>query len=178
VERLAREIQRELQVKGREEDVNVQYDKEGGLKIVLPNQVLYDTARADLKPESFEVLEAVGELLEELDSGTIEVRGHTDDRPMRGTARFRDNWDLSFARADAVVRYLGAAAQLPMDRCEIVACGPSQPIATNDTAEGQAKNRRVEIYVRGLPESSRMGDVKARLEALDVLEDEPAAAAP
>jgi len=171
IEGLAREIQRQAQVDGREQDVEVKYDKDGGLKIVLPNKVLFDSAKADLKAGCFEVLQGVGELLADLDTAVIEVRGHTDDRPLRGSSLFRDNWDLSFSRADAVVRYLGESAKVAMNRFEIIACGPSQPIATNATPEGQAKNRRVEIYVRGLPDSSKIDEMEARFDGLVVLEE-------
>lgn len=173
VEKLARQLQREMQVMGKEKDIDVQFDKEGGLKIVMPNQVLFDTAKADLKPEAFPVLEVVGKLLDELAGTMFEVRGHTDSRPLTSSARFRDNYDLSYARADAVARWLNSTGRIPLEQFEIIACGPSQPVAANDTEQGQRQNRRVEIFVRPVADSSKMGELKDRIDAINTADAPP-----
>lgn len=166
-ERLARQLQREMQVMGKDKDIEVQYDKEGGLKIVMPNQVLFDTAKADLKPEVFPIIDVVANLLGELGGVMFEVRGHTDSRPLMSSGRFRDNYDLSYARADVVARRLNSVAHIPLEQFEIVSCGPSQPVAPNDTEEGMQKNRRVEIFVRPVADSSKMDELKDRIDAVD-----------
>jgi chemotaxis protein MotB len=148
VEQMARELKRRLQVQGREQDVKVKYDKQGGLKITLPSSVLFDTARAELRPESLPVLTDVAELLTEMPDAFIEVRGHTDVRPLISTHLYRDNHELSFARAMSVTRHFTDVGGLSLERFEVIACGPSQPVVTNDTEEGMQANRRVEIYVR------------------------------
>jgi len=163
-QRLARKLKRKMQVAGKDQDVKIEYDEQGGLKIVLPNKILFETARADLQPESYTVLQSVAELLAEVPAVFVEVRGHTDSRPLTSTAKYRDNYDLSYARADAVARRLHAAGGIPMNEFEVVACGPGQPVATNDTEDGQQANRRVEIYVRGAFESSRMDLLQRRIE--------------
>ena len=173
VERLARQLQREMQVMGKDKDIEVQYDKEGGLKIVMPNQVLFDTAKADLKPEAVPVLQAVANMLGELEGVMFEVRGHTDSRPLISSARFRDNYDLSYGRADAVARWLNAAGRIPLEQFEIISCGPSQPVAANDTEEGQQQNRRVEIFVRGVADSSKIGELKDRIDAVNTTDAPP-----
>lgn len=170
VEKLARQLQREMQVMGKENDVDVQYDKEGGLKIVMPNQVLFDTAKADLKPEAAPVLQVVANLLGELQGVMFEVRGHTDSRPLASSGRFRDNYDLSYARADAVARWLNSSSRIPLEQFEIVSCGPSQPVAANDTEDGQHQNRRVEIFVRAVADSSKMGELKDRIESINTVD--------
>jgi len=167
IERMARQLKREMQVMGKEKDVDVEYDKQGGLKIVLPNQVLFDTAKAQLKPAAHSVLEVVAGLLGELQGVMFEVRGHTDSRPLIRSPKYRDNYDLSYARADAVVRWLTAAGAIPLERFEIIACGPSQPVASNETEEGLQQNRRVEIFVRGVADSSKMDELKERIDAIE-----------
>lgn len=162
--RLARKLRRKMQVAGREGDVKIEFDKEGGLKIVLPNQVLFDTARAELRPNSYGVLQSVAELLSELQDCFIEVRGHTDSRPLVSSAKYRDNYDLSYGRADAVARRVHVTGRIPLNQFEIVACGPGQPVATNQTEDGQQANRRVEIYVRGALQHAKMGELGRRME--------------
>lgn len=92
------------------------------------------------------ILDRVRDLLVTV-PGSISVEGHTDNVPI-ATARFRNNWLLSSARALSVAEYLWAAPEMPEDRFTIVGHGSTEPIASNETPEGRATNRRVEIIVR------------------------------
>ncbi len=92
------------------------------------------------------VLDKVRELLVTT-PGDLYVEGHTDDRPI-ATARFRNNWLLSASRALAVAEYLFIAPEMDENRFTIVGHGSSKPIASNDTPQGRAQNRRVEIIVK------------------------------
>lgn len=154
--RTATRLQRRLQIEGLEKQVKVEYDALGGIKISVPNSVLFDAGSATLRPEAFPVLRSIGEVLAEMPDTFIEVRGHTDAVPLAGGGRFRDNYDLSYFRAHAVAERIMTDGRVPMEQFEITACGPSQPAATNDTEEGRRANRRVEIYVRGLVPAGRM----------------------
>ena len=80
--------------------------------------------------------------------GKILVAGHTDDIPIQ-TAEFPSNWVLSAARAAAVTHTMTDIGSLEPGRLEIRAYGENRPLEANDTAEGRAKNRRVEIIVLG-----------------------------
>lgn len=174
LERMARELRRRLQVQGRESEVDLKYDK-GGLKISLPSHVLFDTARADLRPSAEPVLHTVADVLKGVPGAFIEIRGHTDSRPLINTHLYRDNYDLSYARAKSVMSYLNRDLGMPRSEFEVIACGPSQPVATNDTEEGRQANRRVELYVRGANEQDNLEDLKQRLnqlEHVDVVETE------
>ena len=148
-EELARRLRRKLQVANRAKDVKVELDEEGGLKINLPSRLLFDSARAELKVDALPLLDDISELLVELPNASIEVRGHTDNRPLRSAAVFDDNFHLSHARARAVMRYLDERRNVPEEQFRLIACGPLEPVATNDTEEGRQANRRVELYVRG-----------------------------
>jgi len=97
------------------------------------------------------LLAGVAPLLDEID-GDIQVSGHTDDVPIR-TARFPSNWELSAARAIAVVRLLRQLG-IPETKMQAVGHGANRPIATNSHAAGRAVNRRVTIDITPLPTSS------------------------
>lgn len=165
-ENLARRIRRQMQVLGKEDLVKVLFDQKGELRISLPSQVLFDSASATLKPEAFPVLNDLSAILVAVPEGFLEIRGHTDDRPLNSTDVFRDNYDLSHARADAVARHLMLEGPALTERVEIIACGASQPIALNTTEEGRQENRRVEITVRGLVSDEAARKLEERVEEL------------
>ncbi|WP_108126031.1 MotB family protein [Saccharospirillum mangrovi] len=91
------------------------------------------------------ILDRVRELLVTV-PGSISIEGHTDNIPIR-SAQFRNNWLLSAARALSVGEYLWEAPEMPEERFQIVGHGSTEPLASNDTEEGRAQNRRVEIIV-------------------------------
>lgn len=148
IEQLARRIRERMQIMGKESDVRLQFDR-GGLLIDLPSKVLFDTGSAELKAESHTVLQTLAEFLADVPGAFFEVRGHTDNIPLSGNSVYRDNYDLSYARARAVTEYLSAAGKIPLSAFEVVACGEHQPVAANETEEGRQANRRVELFVRG-----------------------------
>ena len=158
----ARELRWKLQVMGREQEVLIEYDAHGGLRIVLPEQFFFDVASAEVKRESEPVLQCVGELLAGVLDCFVEVRGHTDAHLLAGNAKFRDNFDLSYARAGNIARRIQDYGRLPIERMEIVACGAGQPAATNATEAGRQANRRVEIVVRQPEGSSEVLDVNGK----------------
>lgn len=149
IERLARRLRRRMQVLGKDDNVSIEFNKKGGLKINLPSEMLFDSTKADLKPESTPVLGDIAAILSVVPDKFVEVRGHTDNRPLRNSGRFRDNHDLSYERARNVMGYLTGPAGMRADEFEVIALGDSQPIASNDTEVGREANRRVEIQIRG-----------------------------
>lgn len=163
IESVARRVQRGLQVVGQQKDIELNYDATGGLKITLPGQLLYRPGEVQLRPEAYPVLNSVGQILKDLPEMTFVVRGHTDNTPMPPGGIYRDNYDLSFARADAVMRYMSLVASIPMDKFQIVAAGESEHIATNTTEAGRDANRRVDILVRGLMENQKVIELQERV---------------
>lgn len=132
-----------------------------GVEIDISASTLFGTGEASLQPGALAVLRQVAGVLgmEEL---SIEVEGHTDDVPI-ATAQFPSNWELSSARASSVARLLGEGG-IPARRLAVVGRASNQPMATNDTVEGRAKNRRVTIIVvsPGVEaETEKTGDGKA-----------------
>jgi chemotaxis protein MotB len=149
IERVAREFRTRLQVLGVEDGVSIKYSGDGGLEINLPNQVLFDFGRADLKPDAYEILNQLASSLSSIPGIFMEIRGHTDNIPVGGNGPFADNYDLSYHRAKNVMQQMTAPGGLQQSACEVIACGSSQPISNNDTEEGRAANRRVQLQVRG-----------------------------
>lgn len=168
IERLARKLEERLLAQGKDGEVQLEYDGQGGLRIDLPSRILFDSAEADLKrdPETQRILADVANVLSEVPEAFFEMRGHTDSRPLADTTVFRDNYELSFARAMTVTRFISDNGRIPMEQFEVISCGPGQPVATNGTAEGQAANRRVEIYVRGKLTPKERRDVEERSRTL------------
>jgi chemotaxis protein MotB len=116
-----------------------------GLRLHVSDDVLFASGSAELDQIGRDVLVKVAGRLTEL-GDFIEVRGHTDDRRIRGTLakRFPSNWELAAARAARVVRLLEAEG-VPGDRLAVVSLGPNDPIAANDSPDNRARNRRIEI---------------------------------
>jgi len=162
----ARRVQRGLQVMGLQRDVKLTYDTAGGVKISLPEAILFPTGGAQLRVESYTLLDSIGALLAEIPDANFEVRGHTDSEQMSDTSVYRDNHDLSYARADVVARYLQGTSRIDFERFQIVGCGDGLPVATNTTPEGRQANRRVEILVRGLLDSERTRQLQERVDKL------------
>lgn len=167
VEDAARELERTLQLEGKADEVLVDYDASGALKISLPNEVLYAPGQAVLLPEAEQFLNGVGSVIGELPDAFFEVHGHTDNIPITSTTSpFRDNKDLSYARADAVMRYLSQAATIPIEQFQASAHGSGRPLESNRTEEGRIANRRVELFIRGLLTKTEIEQLKERVDAL------------
>jgi chemotaxis protein MotB len=75
----------------------------------------------------------------------IRVDGHTDDTPLSGLGEFKDNWELSQARALSVVRYMQYSLGFPPGRLAATGFGEYQPVTAGDTPEAKAANRRIEL---------------------------------
>ncbi|MBI3119248.1 MAG: flagellar motor protein MotB [Candidatus Hydrogenedentes bacterium] len=157
----ARKLRQRMQVLGQEQEVLIEFDATGGIKIALPAALLFDEGSADLRPDALPVLQEIAAILRELPESFIEVRGHTDTTPLIASGVYRDNYDLSYHRAHAVMAELSGAGRVPERQFEIAAAGASQPLTPNDSETGRQSNRRVEVYVRGLVDARRMEELSA-----------------
>ena len=122
-----------------------------GISIEINANVLFEPGKAELHPHSLQVLQAVAAGLKN-EPFNLEVTGHTDNVQISNST-FASNWELSAMRATSVVRLL-AANGIPSDRLLAIGSEASHPIASNDTEDGRARNRRVELMVlSGLPDT-------------------------
>jgi chemotaxis protein MotB len=122
---------------------------QGKLTVNILDRVLFDSGEADLKPAGAAVLRKVAAILASHPSLKIHVIGHTDNVPIRATARsrFPSNWELSTARATAAVRFLTEFGGVDPRRVGAVGYGEFRPVADNATPEGRAQNRRIAITI-------------------------------
>ena len=122
---------------------------QGKLTVNILDRVLFASGEAELKPEGEQVLAQVASVLTQHTNRQIYVIGHTDNVPIRGSlyGRIGSNWELSTARAVAAVRYLTEKAGVDPKMLAAVGYGEYHPIASNDSAEGRAKNRRISIVI-------------------------------
>lgn len=127
------------------EQVNVDFTSQY-VQLSMKGALLFDSGSAELKAESYEVLDKVGKILERYSQGTIEIEGHTDNVPI-SNSRFPSNEELSSARALSVFYYLTENTLLEENRLKHAGMGERVPIADNTTPEGRSKNRRVEIRI-------------------------------
>ena len=122
-------------------------EREGDKIIVrLAEQGSFRSGFADLQPGFLPLLDRVGSAVAQTD-GTVSIEGHTDNVPIAFSERFQSNWDLSAARSAAVADYLLGNTELQQGRVTVSGFADTKPLDTNDTAEGRARNRRIEIIV-------------------------------
>lgn len=115
-----------------------------GVSIRIQNAVLFESANAELKPEAVKILDYFTQLISYLPNAII-IEGHTDNHPIR-VSRYPSNWDLSAARAVAVVNFFVAKGIMP-ERFAIRPMADSKPLVM---PADRPKNRRVEIFIKGL----------------------------
>jgi len=135
------------------------------LRVVLADRVLFDSAEVQVAKRGEEVLARLAEVLAGTPDQEIQVSGHTDRAPVTSklAGQYPTNWELSVARATSVVRFLAEKAKVPAQKLAASGCGEHQPIASNKTAVGRARNRRIEILLT--PMRAPPGTAKSKVRA-------------
>jgi chemotaxis protein MotB len=121
------------------------YQKDGKVYVSLSENLLFPSGSAVVNPKGVDALSKLAAVLNLNNEVAVDIEGHTDSIPIRG--KYADNWDLSTARANSIVRIL--VNNYKVDPKRVISSGHSyfDPVATNSTAEGRAKNRRTEIIL-------------------------------
>ena len=132
--------------------------KNGKVHVSMYDNLLFRSGSAAVESKGRDALKVLAGVLHNNPDINILVEGHTDNVPIR-TAVFRDNWDLSVARATSIVRILTDQHKIDPERLTASGKGEFAPIADNDTPEGRAKNRRTEIIL-----SPRLDEIMQLLE--------------
>ncbi len=135
------------QATGFGEGYDVKFDAAAGtITVTLQNKILFSPGKAKLKKSTSKELDHILSVLNSKYAGKqIDVIGHTDSDPIK-VSGWADNWELSAERALSVLRYL-VKRGIPENQIRAIGCGAARPVASNATAAGKAKNRRVEIVV-------------------------------
>lgn len=119
------------------------------LKVIFIDKILFDSGEVDINEQGKNVLIAIADSIRGYQNQDVVVEGHTDNVPISAESkkRFPSNWELSTARAAAVVRFLQEEGGVPPARLSVRGYSFYRPVASNDTEEGRAQNRRIEIIL-------------------------------
>jgi chemotaxis protein MotB len=146
-------IQRAAGAAGIDTSLDLRIEHRGLVVSIVAEGVLFEAGSADLKPEGKVVLDSLADTLTGIPN-QLAVEGHTDDRPI-STAQFPSNWELSTARASAVLRYLVARHGIAPARMSAAGYADQRPVASNATTGGRARNRRVDLAILSLADGSQ-----------------------
>ena len=138
---LERQLRREISEKGVKLEM-----ADRGLVITFVAEILFDSGKAELKPNARESLSKVASVIQQkVADREIGIEGHTDNEPIKHSG-WKSNWELSTGRATSVLHLLDEEGVNPK---QMVASGYGEyrPVASNEAAEGRQKNRRVEIVI-------------------------------
>ncbi|WP_299201182.1 OmpA/MotB family protein [Brumimicrobium sp.] len=120
--------------------------KNGKVYVSMSDKLMFQSGKADVQSKGKEALKVLADVLKKNPEFQILVEGHTDNVPIK-TATYKDNWDLSVARATSMVRLLQETHDISAERLTASGRGEYEPKASNSTATGRAKNRRTEIIL-------------------------------
>jgi chemotaxis protein MotB len=121
--------------------------KNGKVYVSMSDKLLFRSGSATTEAKGQQAIGALGNVLQKNPDIDILIEGHTDNVPIRNSPVFKDNWDLSTARATSIVRILADTHRIDPKRLTAAGRGEHQPRADNNTPEGRAMNRRTEIIL-------------------------------
>lgn len=149
------ELEKELEATAAAGAVSMKQESDG-TTISMVDKVLFDSGEEALTPGGIKILDRVSEVLKTMKDKRVRIEGHADSVPIGDNLRdrFWTNWELSTARATSVVHYL---EQSGIDRSLLSAAGyaDTQPVSENETSEGRASNRRIEIILEPAPPATK-----------------------
>ncbi len=117
------------------------------VELTLKGSILYSSGEADIKKESLPILKSIGNILNNFENYNVEITGYTDNIPMTQDSEYKDNNWLSSARALNAAQYLINECNVDPSTLKYSGRGEYEPIASNETEEGRALNRRIEIKI-------------------------------
>ena len=131
-------------------------EKNGKIYVAMSDKLLFESGSAQVNKQGKEALGKLAEVLKKQHDIDVFIEGHTDNKPIK-TVQFKDNWDLSVARATSVVRIL--TKDYGVNPLQILPCGRGEfmPVDNNESVEGRAHNRRTEIIMA--PKLDKLMDI-------------------
>lgn len=131
--------------------------RDGKVYVSMENKLLFGSGSWAVGSQGRQAIEQLGSVLADNPEIAILIEGHTDNVPYKGNTQLSGNWDLSTKRATAIVNILRENTNISPENLTAAGRGEYAPVATNDTAEGKAKNRRIEVILTPkLDELSRL----------------------
>lgn len=121
--------------------------KNGKVYVSLSDKLLFKSGSADVEEKGQDAIKKLADVLNKNPDIDVLIEGHTDNVPLRNSANFKDNWELSTERASNIVRILSDVSKVNPKRLTAAGRSEYMPKASNDTPEGRAKNRRTEIIL-------------------------------
>lgn len=121
--------------------------RDGKVYVSMENKLLFDSGSWAVNARGREAVVALGKVLAENKEIAVLIEGHTDNVPYGGNGHIKNNWDLSTKRATAIVAILTENRNIPKDNLTAAGRGEYAPIAPNSSADGKAKNRRIEVVL-------------------------------
>ncbi|MBW9158917.1 OmpA family protein [Clostridium sp. FP2] len=148
MDNIYKEVKKIVDKKNLQSSIEVENQQKGVL-IRFKDDMIFDTASAELKPGAKAILTQMSDVLKKYNKN-IRVEGHSDNIPIK-TGKYESNWELSSARAISVVKFL--TSEIPPDKrikeqsFEVAGYGAFRPIVSNDTEKNREKNRRIELII-------------------------------
>lgn len=121
--------------------------RDGKVYVSMENKLLFSSGSWSVGTEGKRAVEQLASVLADNPDIAVLIEGHTDNVPYNGSGQLTDNWDLSTKRATAIVQLLRQNADIDPQNLTAAGRGEYAPIASNETAEGKAKNRRIEVIL-------------------------------
>jgi len=137
-------IEAYLVKKGAQDKVSLEITRRG-LIVSLKEAGFFASGQADIKPDAYELINTIAEVVTQYNN-PLRLEGHTDNIPI-STAHFPSNWELSTARATSGLKYLLKNFDVEADKISATGYAEFRPLAANETSEGRAKNRRVDLVM-------------------------------
>lgn len=142
---VAQQIRKYIKEKKLQDEVRLQETERGLVVSMVTDKMLFHKGQADISPEAGTIIDKVASLIANTNS-LIRVEGHTDNLPISND-RYPSNWELSTARASAVIRFLIEHAHIASARLSAAGYADSRPLVPNDSEAHRAYNRRVDIVI-------------------------------
>jgi chemotaxis protein MotB len=144
-EEMAEQLEQQIEEADLQEVVEMDFNEEY-VQLSLSGAILFDSGKADILTDAYPIVDKICAILENYSDHLIEVEGHTDNVPM-SSGTYEDNDVLSMYRALTVANYIRSNTSIEASHIKSSGRGEYSPIADNSTAEGRARNRRVEIKI-------------------------------
>lgn len=121
--------------------------RDGKVYVSMENKLLFDSGSWNVGSEGKKAVQELAKVLAANEDIAVLIEGHTDDDPYRGSGQLADNWDLSTKRASEVLRLILKNKEINPENLTAAGRGEFAPVASNDTRDGKAKNRRIEVIL-------------------------------